>query len=177
MDMIQFQYLSTSFTEYSLRLWGFARKEMKKRWETLIKKEHLRIFMKSFDSCWLIAVIAVTVSFFASELTLTWLLRDKIVYIVFLSDFGFETRHRRSWRGILRRACKFLSTYRYAMYPKTNEAAILWGKTGWWEVVEIGSRRGIGCGGGKGGRFPCSPTMLTINSCSVQLTYTIVTQD
>ena len=168
MDMIQFQYLSTSFTEYSLRLWGFARKEMKKRWETLIKKEHLRIFMKSFDSCWLIAVMAVTVSFFCiwTNLNLTFT-RQGCLYHVVLSDFGFGTRHRRSWREILRRACKFLSSYRYAMYPKSNEAAILWGKTGWWEAVEIGSRRGLGCGGGKGGRFPCPPTMLTINSCSV----------
>lgn len=40
-----------------------------------MKKEHLRIFMKSFDSC--------DCQFFASELTLTWLLRDKIVYIMF----------------------------------------------------------------------------------------------
>ena len=33
-------------------------------------------------------------------------------------------------------------------------------ETRWKEAGEIGSRGGIGCKGGKGGRFPCPPTML-----------------
>ena len=30
----------------------------------------------------------------------------------------------------------------------------------WKEAGGIGSRRGIGCKGGKGGTFPCPPTMF-----------------
>ena len=51
--------------------------------------------------------------------------------------------------------------------PKQMRQLYCGGRLGGGRAVEIGSRRGIGCGGGKGGRFPCSPTMLTINSCSV----------
>ena len=43
------------------------------------------------------------------------------------------------------------------MYLKTNDTAILRGKTGWWEAVEIGSRRGIGYGEERAADSPVPP--------------------